>query len=378
MVVKVAVLGAGMMGSVIAKDLVQQGEFDTVVVADSDEKKLSNVERFVGRRVVAEILDVKDLERASRFIGSFDVVASALPHGAVHYANIAAVKAGGRMVDIAFEDEQMSLNEEAISKGAMLIPGCGLAPGLGGILLANGVKEVKGYDGRILVGGLPQKPEEPFRYRLLFSIVGLIREYTEDARVIKEGKLLRVKPFDHVMSFRFPRPVGELEGFYTDGLATLLYTMKGMRNMSEVTLRWPGHASKIKFLIDAGFFDRKEMEVNGLSISPYDFTLALLEKKLSQGDSRDMTVMRVEVRGERGSMSYYMLDLYDEKNGITSMARTTGYTCSAVASFVARHLIKGKGIVAPETAISGKLFEKLLEELAKRKVTIKKSKKSKL
>lgn len=367
-----------MMGSVIAKDLVQQGEFDTVVVADKEEKKLLNVERFVGRRVVAEILDVKDLERASRFIGSFDVVVSALPHGAVHYANVAAVKAGGRMVDIAFEDEQMGLNEEAISKGAMLIPGCGLAPGLGGILLANGVKEVKGYDGRILVGGLPQKPEEPFRYRLLFSIVGLVREYTEYARIIKEGKLVRVKPFNEIMSFSFPKPVGELEGFYTDGLATLLYTMKGMRNMSEVTLRWPGHASRIKFLIDAGFFDRKEMEVNGLSISPYDFTLALLEKKLSHGDSRDMTVMRVEVRGERGSMSYYMLDLYDEKNSITSMARTTGYTCSIVASLVARRLIKGKGVLAPETAVSGKLFEKLLEELAKRKVTIKKNRKSKI
>ena len=375
---KAAVLGAGMMGSVISRDLAKAGDFDTVVVADTDEKRLRNVERFAGRKVIGEILDVRNTERTARFVASFDVVASALPHGIVHLANIACVKAGAKMVDIAFEDRQIELHQEALKSGALLIPGCGLAPGLGGILLANGSREISGREGRILVGGLPQTPEEPFRYRLLFSIVGLAREYIEEARIVRDGKVLKVRPFDKIMRFKFPKPIGELEGFYTDGLATLLYTMKHMENMSEITLRWPGHAEKFKFLIEAGFFERKEIEFDGNAISPYDFTLAFLEKKLSQGDNRDMTVMKVEVKGTKGQLVYFLIDFYDEKDRITSMARTTGYTCSIVARFVASEAIKGKGVLTPEEAIKGRLFKELLKELKTRSINIKKYKKSKL
>jgi lysine 6-dehydrogenase len=375
--VKAGVLGAGMMGSVIARDLIQNCDFEKVVIFDAYEERLRNAERFAGRNVDFQLLDVRDEERTSRIIGSFDVVASALPHGAVHLANKACIKAGGKMVDIAFEDAQMELNDMAVEKNALIIPGCGLAPGLGGILLANAANQVKAYRGRILVGGLPQKAKEPFFYRLLFSIVGLIREYTEDARIIRRGKIIKVKPFEKIMKFKFPRPVGTLEGFYTDGLATLLYTMKEMDYLEEITLRWPGHAKRIKFLIDAGFFDRDEITVKGNRISPYEFTMELLKRKLDTGDPRDMTVMRVDVMGREEERSYYLVDFYDEKNGITSMARITGYTCSIVASLVAKGLIRGKGVLPPESAVTGGLFDMLFKELSKRSVRIEEHRKAK-
>ena len=203
------------MGSVIGWDLARSDEVDEVVVADLDGERLAQVrKRSPGKKLSVEVLDVRDRARAVTFLKRFDVAASALPHGAVHLSDLAAVEAGAKMVNIAFEDEQMQLDAEAKKRGAILVPGCGVAPGLGGVLLAQALRELGGgEEGHILVGGLPQKPIPPFGYRLVFSIVGLLREYTDDARVVRDGELVRVKPFSTVRPYDFPPPVGWLEGF---------------------------------------------------------------------------------------------------------------------------------------------------------------------
>ena len=241
---KAAVLGSGLRGSVIGWDLARSDEVDEVVVADIDRERLDRVrKKSPGKKLSVELLDIKDRPRVVSFLRRFDVAASALPHGIVHHSDVAASEAGTKMVNIAFEDVQMELDGAARKSGALLIPGCGVAPGLGGILLTRGLADIGGGDeGHILVGGLPQKPAPPFDYRLVFSIVGLLREYIEDARVVRGGKLVKVKPFSAVETYDFPPPIGTLEGFPTDGLASLVYTMNWMKILDEITLRWPGHA----------------------------------------------------------------------------------------------------------------------------------------
>ncbi|MDA4137273.1 MAG: saccharopine dehydrogenase NADP-binding domain-containing protein, partial [Thaumarchaeota archaeon] len=192
---KAAVLGSGLMGSVISWDLSRSADVDEVVVADLDPARLKALKRRAGKKLGTEVVDVKKAADLARFLKGFDVVASALPHGAVHPADVVAVKNGVKMVNIAFEDEQMELDAAARKSGATLIPGCGLAPGLGGILLAHGAEMIGGAtSGRILVGGLPQKPVPPFGYKLVFSVIGLLREYMDDARVIRDGKVVTVRP----------------------------------------------------------------------------------------------------------------------------------------------------------------------------------------
>jgi len=360
-----------MMGSVIARDMSESDGVDSVVVADMDEGRLANARRATGRKLSTERLDVTDENKVTKFLEGFDVVCSALPHGAVHPANLAAVKSGAKMVDIAFEDEQMGLDEAARKSGALLIPGCGLAPGLGGILLAHASRRLGGAKtGHIYVGGIPQKPQPPFGYRLVFSIVGLLREYTEDARVVRGGSVVKVRPFDEVFPVDFPEPVGRLEGFYTDGLATLVYTMKGFDELDEVTLRWPGHAEKMKFLIEAGFLSKEKVMLGNREVTPFELTAMLLEAKLRQGPPEDMTVMRVEAGKEGKSIVYELIDMFDGKKGVTSMGKTTGYTCSIVAQMVGHGRIRGKGVVPPEKALGAGEVELLLMEHARRGVSI--------
>jgi lysine 6-dehydrogenase len=370
---RTAVLGSGLMGSVIGWDLARSKDVDEVVVADIDAARLEAVrKRAPGRKLSVEVLDIKDRKRVVSFLKRFDVAASALPHGIVHHSDLAAVEAGAKLVNIAFEDEQMALDAEARKNGAALIPGCGVAPGLGGILLTHALEELGGGDeGHILVGGLPQDPRPPFRYKLVFSIVGLLREYIEEARVVRDGKMVKVMPFSSVETYDFPPPIGRLEGFPTDGLASLVYTMKGMRVLDEITLRWPGHAEKMNLLLESGFFSREKVRAGEVEVAPLEVSWAVLGKKLAEGDARDLTVMRVIASGKKGRIVYDMVDRYDEENKVTSMGKTTGYTASIVTQMLGGGEISGKGVIPPENAVKGKRVEGLISELGRRGVEIK-------
>ncbi|MDG6988155.1 MAG: saccharopine dehydrogenase NADP-binding domain-containing protein [Nitrososphaerota archaeon] len=371
---KAAVLGSGLMGSVIGWDLSRSEGVDEVVVADVDEERLRALKkRSPGKKLRVELLDIREKSKVVSFLKRFDAAASALPHGIVHLSDLAAVQAGTKMVNIAFEDEQMALDGEARKTGATLIPGCGVAPGLGGILLTDALQELGGGDeGHILVGGIPQKPLPPYGYKLVFSIVGLLREYTDDARVFRGGKMVKVRPFDTVDTYEFPPPIGTLEGFCTDGLASLVYTMRGMRVLDEITLRWPGHAEKMKLLQESGYFSREKVRAGEAQASPLEVSWAVLGKKLSEGEPKDITVMRVIAKGRKGSIVYDMVDRYDEANGVTSMGKTTAYTGSIVTQMLGEGEVQGEGVIPPERAVTGKLVRTLLSELHQRGVQIKK------
>lgn len=363
------------MGSVIGWDLARSDNVDEVVVADIDAERLESVKKKThGKKLSVEVLDIKESRKVVSFLRRFDVAASALPHGIVHLSDLAAVEAGTRMVNIAFEDEQMALDLRAKKTGAVLIPGCGVAPGLGGIILAHALEEIGGGDeGHILVGGLPLKPRPPFDYKLVFSIVGLLREYIDDARVVRGGKLMKVKPFSTVEMVDFPPPIGRLEAFCTDGLASLVYTMKGMKTLDEKTLRWPGHAEKMKLLLESGYFSREKVKTGEGEVSPLEVSWAVLGKKLAEGDPHDMTVMRVIAAGKKGRRIYDMVDKYDERNKVTSMGRTTAYTASIVTQMLGTGAIRGKGVIPPEKAVQGKTYAALISGLGRRGVKIKPS-----
>jgi len=372
---RAAVLGSGLMGSIIGWDLARSEDVDSVVVADIDRERLRNVKRRTpGRKLSTEVLDIRDGREVVSFLKRFDVAASALPHGIVHLSDVATVRAGAKMVNIAFEDEQMALDAQARKTGATLIPGCGVAPGLGGVLLVHGLEHIGGGDeGHILVGGLPQKPEPPFDYHLVFSIVGLLREYIDVARVVRNGKVQKVRPFSTVETYEFPAPIGKLEGFCTDGLASLVYTMHGMKTLDEITLRWPGHAEKMNVLLESGFFSREKVKVGDTTVAPLEVSWAVLERKLAEGDPRDMTVMRVIAKGGRGTVMYNMVDKYDEKHDVSSMGKTTAYTASIVTQMLGSGKLKGKGTLPPEVAIKGRMVEELISELDGRGVKIRTS-----
>ena len=373
---RVLVLGCGRMGSAIAMDMVQSDEVSKVVVSDFNERKIKQlIARLKSDKLSGKRVDIKNQQAAASLMTNFDVVISALPPGINILANKIAIETGVHLVDLSYEEQQWELDTPAKEAGITLIPGCGVAPGLTNILAGYGASLMDEVDEiHILCGGIPQSPVPPLGYRIVFSTQTLVDMYRRKSRIVRDGKIVEVDTLSGLERVKFPG-LGELEAFYTDGLSTLLHTMKGrVKNMDEKTARWPGHAEKIKAFRDVGFFGAEPIEVNGVEIVPREVAVSILDKALRLSEERDVTVLRVDVSGKRKrnkvEYSFIMIDFFDEERGITSMARTTGYTAAIVGRMVARGDIQERGLVPPEVAITGKRFERLISELADRGIKI--------
>jgi saccharopine dehydrogenase-like NADP-dependent oxidoreductase len=146
--------------------------------------------------------------------------------------------------------------------------------------------------------------------------------------------------------------------------------------MDEKTIRWPGHAEKIRTLIECGLLENEPVSYNHRLITPRDFVSSVLSDRLALGKvERDMTLLRVEVSGkERGKLTrqrYEMIDHYDRRHGTTSMARTTAFPCSIAAQILASGRISKRGLVPPELAFKDDLRNKFLNYLSERGMKIK-------
>jgi saccharopine dehydrogenase-like NADP-dependent oxidoreductase len=218
------------------------------------------------------------------------------------------------------------------------------------------------------VGGLPIKRIMPFQYKAPFSPTDVIEEYLRDARMIEGGKIVVKEALSGSEIIDFPH-VGKLEAFYTDGLRSLIKTMN-VPDMKEKTLRYPGHIDIIKLLKDTGFFSSAVIDINGTKIKPVDVSSKILfpHWKLKK-DEKEFTILRLIIRGEGKEIQYDLFDVFDQPTKTTSMARTTGYTCNAVARLVVEGEFLRKGICPPEfVGEDEKCFEKIMLYLKERRI----------
>lgn len=377
--VRVVVFGSGLMGSAVARDLVRYPDVEGVTVCDVDRNRLrtlSKIER--SSKLSIKVHDVRRIADTIRLLRKFDVAVGALPHSLCEYPIRATVHAQVSLVDLIFgwRFEGNSIHEAAKSRGIMIIPACGLAPGLTNILAKHAADQMDRVDEvHIKTGGLPEKPEPPLNYRIVFSFDAVLEEYMRKARIIRNGRVVDVEALSGLETVTFPRPIGKCECFYTDGLSTLLRTVKGVREMDEKTIRWPGHVAQIQTLIECGLLEADPVTVDGQRISPRKLVVGILSKRLALGRGRDITLLRVDVmgrsRGRRVHQSYEMIDRYDTKLKMTSMARTTAFPCSIVTHMIGGGQIQGKGVVPPEIAVNQDLYPIFMKELSQRGIRIK-------
>lgn len=374
---KTLVLGYGNIGSVLAQDLARSLPQAHIVIAGKHQREAEEAAAALHQKnVTGTHLNASNNHELIETMKQFNLVVGALPENLGFRSIKAAIEAKVNMVDISFMPENpLILNDDATKAGVTIIPDCGVAPGLSNMLVGHAlIKLNQVTDVNIMVGGLPDEPVPPLDYTTTWSIEGLVHEYTRKAKIVKNGKTVEVEALTGLEKFEFP-DVGKLEGFYTDGLRTLLHTVNDVQNMWEKTLRYPGHAQKIKLLKSLGFFDELPIKVGNTSVSPRMITVKLLGKKLTKPEVRDLLVMRVDIKGvinrSKRCYSYYLVDHYDQEYGITAMSRTTAYPASIVAQLMAQNLIEEKGVIPPEKlGAKNWFFNKLLAELEKRQIKI--------
>ncbi len=374
---EILVLGYGNVGSIVAKDLAESMPSANVAIAGRHEIKAKEVAATINRKNVTTIrLDADAYGEIADAMKTFDLIVGTLP-GDLGYRSIqAAIDAKVDMVDVSYMPENpLILDERAIKAGVTVVPDCGVAPGLSNLLVGHALSKLDQVESiHIMVGGLPKEPEPPLGYLLTWSPTDLIDEYTRKAKIIQKGRVVEVEPLTGLEEIEFPG-VGKLEGFYTDGLRTLLYTIKDVENMREKTLRYPGHAHSIHLLKTLGFFSKDPIQVDKTRLTPRDVTIEVLKKKLLRPEAEDLLAMKVEVSGtaKRGKKRYvyHLLDHYDHENAITAMARTTAYPASIVSQLIAKNVVTKRGLVPLENlGARDDIFGTIMAELEKRHVKI--------
>ena len=281
-----------------------------------------------------------------------------------------AIGCGKNIVDISFFPEDvLQLDKLAKEKGVTVITDCGVAPGMSNFIIGRYNEEMKIDAFEIYVGGLPKVRKKPFQYKAPFSPADVIEEYTRPARLMENGFIVTRPALSDVEWIHFDE-VGTLEAFNTDGLRSLLYTMPHIKNQKEKTLRYPGHVDIILSLKESNFFSETPIDVEGIKISPLKVTSQILFNEWKLGlEEEELTVMKVILHGENKTIEWSLLDYFDKETKISSMARTTGYTCTAAVNLIAQNLFQEKGVFPPELIGKHKTcFDFVLNYLKERKV----------
>ena len=376
----ILILGAGMMGRAIAYDLATFSNFSKITLIDNNKKTLDNTKKFLENKDINfKKLDVTNYGQLKKKFEQTDIIVSAIPYNFNYNLTKIAVDARTHFIDLGGNntvvEKQKTLNQKAQASKVIVIPDCGLAPGLVSIITRDIISYYDSVDYvKLRVGGLPKNPMPPFNYQFVFSPNGLINEYVQDAIVLDNKKIVYKKSMTELEKITFPKPFGDMEAFITSGgCSTLPYTFRYIiKYLDYKTIRYPGHCENFKLLLELGLGYDKPININGFKINPREILIKFLEK-LIPTTGEDVVLLKVFAKGVKNNkktkIEYTMIDYFDKKNNITAMMRTTGYPVSIIAQMIEQKIIDKYGVFTSEEIINPKYFFK---ELKKRGIIIKK------
>jgi lysine 6-dehydrogenase len=371
---KYAVLGAGLMGKAIAYDLLNQPDTTEVIITDNKQNKLSEATWLLDdNRLKTHLVYAENDNEVNHVLSQVDAAVAAIhPDFNVPFSQL-AIKAKTHLCDLGgsnkIVDEQMKLSEQAEQAGISIIPDCGLAPGMVSILVKWGLEKFNWAETvKIRVGGLPQTPRGILKYGRLFSIEGLLTEYIEPVRILRNGKLIEVKPLTELEEIDFPAPFGRMEAFATSGgISTLVESYQGrLKNLDYKTVRYPGHCDSFRAMHELGLFSDELMETPSGKIKPVALAAALIEQNIPLCQD-DVILMKIIFEGGSKSHALTLIDYAITKPPLTAMMKTTAYPASIIAQMQAHGVIKEKGVVPQEKCVP---TDKFINELRKRNIKI--------
>ncbi len=371
------VLGRGAQGSACAFDLLRSPGVTAVRLADLDVSSLPSFLPTDDARLVPVSVDVRNREMMLAEMAQVDAVLSAIPYYFNGELAALAVQAGVHFADLGGNTEivfqQKELHEAAQLKGVTVIPDTGVAPGMINVLAEHGIQAMDTVERvKLFVGGLPQHPEPPLNYQIVYSLEGVLDYYSTLSWVVRGGKRVQVEALSEREPVEFGGSLGTLEAFHTaGGLSTMAWRYENRIPVMEYkTLRYPGHAQLMAAMRDLGLFDTTAIDVKGTAVVPRDVFVAQVGPKLRRPGAPDLVALRVIVTGTKAgqplTLTYDLLDHYDAETGITAMMRATGFTLSITGQFMTSGALK-PGVYTPDEVFPG---DRYIAELAARGIDV--------
>jgi len=397
--------GSGKVGSAVAWDLAKDDRITAIGITGRRSEALEKAKKWIGsEKIIPHVIDVNNKAALAALMRKYDAGALALPDRKTSYKVVnCAVETGLNIVDMleeyhrrpdAYETEGLEvptgmsldrygdyLHETAIKNNVTFIDGMGFAPGLSNVTLGEGIRKIDKAEKAIArVGGIPSKKaaaNHPLRYMITWAFEHVLREYMIKLKVIKNGKVTEVDAAGDLESFRFDK-FGKnemLECAVTPGMPSFIYTRTQLKEFAEKTVRWPGHWQGVQTLKECGMLDIDPVNYDGRKVVPRELLLSVITPRLQARDGEtDVCVMYNTLTGKKSGknvkIEYFMWDVADTKNNISSMARVTGFPVALAVRLLLDGKIREKGIVPPEDCIKGDTYVWFLKELKKRNVRI--------
>lgn len=365
------------MGAAIAEELITRSDVTQVQICDMRARALQELhERVESPDLRSFQIDVRDTSVLNSIIRGSDCVVSCVPPAQNLELAELCLDLGCHFCDLGGNDDvvrqELALAEQARKKAVWIVPNCGLAPGLVNILCMLGIKQFDEVEeAHLRVGDVPLHPEPPFNFRISWSAEKVIEDYTNPVQIIEEGQIREIEPLEREERIRFDEPFGQMEAFCTQGgLSTLTETLEDrLKTLDHKTIRWPGHAHQMRFILGLGFGEQRSIDVR-THLTYRDVLVRRMRRRLG-GKYEDAVLLRVLIRGrQKGAektLVYEMVERYDAENDLTAMERSTSIPAAAVAVLLARGEIDHGGAAPPEDIVPREAY---CESLIKRGLNI--------
>src|SRR5437763_12965248 len=300
---KIAVLGAGAMGSAAALLLARHPEVElTVLDVDSERAKAvaAQAKATEGRGFDAGSDQLREI------LSSVEAVASCLPYTLNLSVMESCIAAGCHYADLGglFHTtlKQWELSDRFAQAGICGVMGIGSAPRLTNVLARRGADRldpgaVRSID---LVDGSIDRSEGGGDFGVPYSVETVLDEFTMPAMVFEDGQMKEVPAGSGVVQWDFPGPLGTLPAIFTlhSEPATLPRTMEGVRDV-----RWRlalPHAihDGFAFLAKIGMASPEPVGTSSGDVAPREVLAAVLSKLPAEpGEPRDIEYLDVRVAG---------------------------------------------------------------------------------
>jgi len=367
----IIVLGTGMIGTTVVSEIAKFKEIDVVTAVDVNQVSIDKcLEVADNSKVIGKVASLATEEDIAKVLIGADLAVACLPHSLSFSAINAAIKSKCHLVDLVGSkfSEKMTLHKEAQAAGIIIVPGCGVAPGITNFLAAQGIEMLDEAEEAVMIcGGIPRYPVPPLWYQVVFRLESVLGLYTKPATAIENWEIVKLPPLSGLEKTTFPEPVGDCETVITDAHSTA-FALKGkVKNLYEKTVRYPGHWEKMKILSELGFLDNNPIKIDGITTTARTFAEKIIAPKMMGNSNEDITVMRVQVSGIQAGLSttytWEMVSLYDHDRKITSMAKNTAIPAVLVAKWIAMKKINETGVIPIESLIVKERFQPFLDEL---------------
>lgn len=380
--VSYAVFGLGLMGEAICYDLLKHDDSCSVVGIELNKTRIDELtDRFQNFNTRIKIFNYalgdNDTE-INQLLAGCDVAFGSIDYKFNFKLSEMCIESNTHFLDLGGNPDivakQKELHEKADQKEILIVPDCGLAPGMANIIAYDLIQKFDEPDEcHIRVGGLPHEPKGILNYQQVFSIRGLTNEYIEDAIVIRKRERTTVPSLTEVETLGFVPPFDRLEAFQTaGGTSSLPEIFVGKINeLTYKTIRYEGHVQFFQFLMEYNLLSDHNL------VRDTQYTIReIIEDHLVEylpEFSPDVVLVRVFasgiIDGEYRTKQLDLIDYYNEKTNFSAMARTTAYPISIIGQLIIKNQLNySSGVYTGEILVPATIFK---EELAKREIVFK-------